>query len=91
MMMINLISVLTIDDHVVHDHTRINDPQHLSYRPLESRVTKDGKFSLEHTKILCEILSITLMALENQDLFYVKGSWFVFTNVDHFSKMLSAR
>jgi hypothetical protein len=49
MIIMHWIIALTLDDHVVHDHTSIHDLSHVS-RPLESGVPEDRKILLDHTK-----------------------------------------
>jgi hypothetical protein len=63
------ISMLTLEDHVMHDYTSIHDLPHLSSRLLERRVLDNSKEMLGHTKGSLNILPTTLLALGKPCLF----------------------
>jgi hypothetical protein len=48
---------LTLNDHVVYDHTSVRRLSHLRLRPGESRVPNNGKMLLEHTNSPLDILA----------------------------------
>jgi hypothetical protein len=66
---------VTLDDHVVLDHTHMYHLPHLVFRPCKSRAPNNSKSRLKHTKYPLDILPATLLELSKVgDFFWPRGT-----------------
>jgi hypothetical protein len=67
-----------LDDHVMHDHTRMHHLPHLIMRPGKSRIPNSRKLSLKHTKCPLDILPAALLTLNKMAILLTRwrGDYF---------------
>jgi hypothetical protein len=63
------ITTLIINDHVVHDHTSGHHLRHVINASYSSRVPKNSPLGLEHTKFQIHIFPTSLLLLRKHHLF----------------------